>query len=391
MEIEHKDIVNKNSETGRLKCIDALRGIAIALMLLCDSPGNTDRIYPQLRHAQWNGCTVADLGFPFFIIIMGMVVPYALNKRILKGVSPFNIFVHILIRSVGIFILGLLLNGFPLYDFSSIRILGVLQRIAITYLITSGVTLMILYAVKDKVIQVSIQLGLAFIIIIVYYLLMRYVTVPGFGKGILEPNGNLVQYIDLQLLKGHLYRTNWDPEGILSTVPAIASALLGAVIGQILTYTTDKKMYKFLGVFTFGIIAIVLAMLASRVFPFNKNLWSSSFVLLTAGICFLLVSILYFIMDIIKYDSLFKPFVVLGSSAIFVYLVSEIIRKTLWVIPIVDDLTKKTVTLNVWLTAHYITPWSGSILDSAYFSIIYIILWIGIMRIFYDKKSFMRL
>ena len=389
--MEHKNIFNKNSETGRLKSIDAFRGIAVAIMLLCDNPGNTDRIYPQLRHAQWNGCTVADLGFPFFIIVMGMVVPYALNKRIAKGVSPLNIFVHLLVRSIEIFALGLFLNGFPLYDFSGIRILGVLQRIAITYFIISSITLIIIYAVKDKVIQASIQLGLAFAIIIGYYLLMKYVTVPGFGKGILKPDGNLVQYIDLHWLKGHLYRTNWDPEGILSTVPAIASALLGAVTGQILIYDTDKKIYKFLCVFIFGIITVALAAFANIWFPYNKNLWSSSFVLLTAGICFLLVAVLYFIMDIIKYDYLFKPLVVLGSSAIFVYLVSEIVSKTLWVIPIVDSITKKTTTLNVWFTTNYITPWAGNILDSVYFSITYTIIWIGIMSIFYNKKSFMRL
>ncbi|MGH4139773.1 acyltransferase family protein [Clostridium sp.] len=389
--MEQKNIVNSNSEKGRLKCIDAIRGMAVALMLLADNPGNTARIYPQLRHAKWNGCTVADLGFPFFIIIMGMVVPYALNRRIEKGISPFNIFAHILSRSIGIFLLGLFLNGFPLYNFSSIRILGVLQRIAIIYLIVSSLTLLILYLVKNKVIQASIQLGLAFIIIIVYYLLMKHVSVPGFGKGILEQNGNLVQYIDLHWLKGHLYKPNWDPEGILSTLPAIASGLFGAVTGQILIYTTDKKIYKFLSVFTFGLITLALACKANIWFPFNKNLWSSSFVLLTAGICILLTAVLYFLMDIIKYDSIFKPFVTLGSSAIFVYLVSEIVRKTLWVIPILDPLTKKTVTLNVWLTTHCITPWAGNILDSAYFSIVYIVLWTLIMSIFYDKKSFMRL
>lgn len=389
--MDQKTIVNNNNGKGRLKCIDALRGMAVALMLFGDNPGNPTRIYPSLRHSKWNGCTIVDLGFPFFIIIMGMVVPYALNRRIEKGISPLNIFAHILSRSVGIFVLGLLLNGFPLYNFSSIRILGVLQRISIVYLIVSSITLLILYLIKNKEIQVSIQLGLAFIIIITYYLLMKYVTVPGFGKGILEQNGNLVQYIDLHWLKGHLYKPNWDPEGILSTLPSIASGLLGAVTGQILIYKTDKKIYKFLCVFAFGAITLALAYRANIWFPFNKNLWSSSFVLLTAGKCFLLTAVLYLLMDILKYDSIFKPFVTLGSSAIFVYIVSEIVRKTLWVIPILDPLTKKSVTLNVWLTTHCITPWAGNILDSAYFSIIYIVIWIGIMGIFYDKKSFIRL
>jgi predicted acyltransferase len=389
--MEHTTVVNKNSGTARLKCIDALRGMAVALMLIGDNQGNIARLYPQLRHAKWNGCTIADLGFPFFIIIMGMVIPYALNRRIEKGVSPLNIFAHILVRSVEIFLLGIFLNGFPLYNFSNIRVLGVLPRIAITYLVVCGLTLVIIHSVKNKVIQATIQLGLAFVIIIVYYLLMKNVNVPGFGKGVLEPNGNLVQYIDLQWLKGHLYKPTWEPEGIFSTLPAIASALFGAVAGQILIYKTDKKIYKFLSVFTFGLIILALAFRANILFPFNKNLWSSSFVLLTAGICFLLVSVLYFMIDIIKYDTIFKPFITLGSNAIFVYVVSEIVRKTLWVIPVVDSITKKPVTLNVWITTNFITPWAGSFLDSLYFAIVYTVLWIIIMGIYNNKKSHIRL
>lgn len=389
--MENTDIVQKKSESGRLTCIDALRGMAVALMLLGDNPGNSARVYPQLRHAVWNGVTVADLAFPFFIMIMGMVVPYALNRRISKGVPPLNIFAHILIRSVEIFILGIILNGFPLYNFSTIRILGILQRIAIAYFIVSSVTLLIMYTVKNKIIQASIKLGLAFIIIIVYYWLLKHVAVPGFGKGILEQNGNLVQYIDMQWLKGHLYNPKWDPEGILSTIPVIASALLGVVTGQILIYPTDKKIYKFLTVLVFGLITLTLAYWANKWIPFNKNLWTSSFVLLTAGVCFLFVAILYFLMDIIKYNTPFKPFVTLGSSAIFVFLVAEFVRRTLWLIPIVDSVTKKPIPFKIWFTTSFITPWAGTTLDSAYFSICYVILWIGIMSIINGRKANIRL
>lgn len=376
-----------NSGIGRLNCIDAFRGLALAAMLLCDNQGNTARMYPQLRHAIWNGWTFADIAFPVFVIIMGIVVPYALSRRIAKGVSPLIIMAHIFGRSVGIFALGLFLNGFPLYDFSSLRIFGVLQRISIAYLVVSCVTLVILYSVKNRLIQASLQLALAFAIIIVYYLLLKYVNVPAFGRGILEPNGNLAQYIDLKFLKGHMYTPNWDPEGILGTLPAIASALFGAVAGQILTHTTDRKIFKFLGLFTLGIITLVLAHEANILIPYNKNLWSSSFVLLTAGIAFLVVAVLYLIMDIVKYDSLFKPFIALGSSSIFVYVISELVRKTLWVIPVVDTVTKEKASLDVWITTHYIMPWAGTTLDSAYFGIAYVVLWMTIMIYLYDKKS----
>lgn len=121
-----QSLSTNNSGSRRLKCIDAFRGMALALILLIANQGNTDRLYPQLRHAVWNGFTLADSAFPIFIIIMGMVVPYALSRRIAKGVSPLKIIVHILGRSIGIFVLGLFLNGFPLFDFSNIRLLGVL-------------------------------------------------------------------------------------------------------------------------------------------------------------------------------------------------------------------------------------------------------------------------
>ncbi|MBC8062690.1 MAG: DUF5009 domain-containing protein [Clostridiaceae bacterium] len=389
--MEHENRLKKSCETGRLKCIDAFRGMAIAIMLLCANPGNTDRIYPQLRHAKWNGYTFADLSFPFIIIIMGMVIPYALNRRVEKGISSWNIFAHILIRSVGLFGVGLFLNGFPIYDFSVIRVPGVLQRIAITYLITSCVTLVLIYAVKNKVIQVVIQLGLSLTIILGYSLIMSYVSIPGVGRGVLELEGNLVQNIDLYWLKGHLYTPNWDPEGIFSTVPAIATALLGAIAGQIFIYSTDKKIYKFVCVSTLGMIIVGIAMFAKVWVPFNKNLWSGSFVLLTAGIAFYLVAVLYYIMEIVKFNYIFKPLVVLGTNTIVVYLVSEILRKTLWVIPVLDPLTKKTATLNVWFTNQYITPWAGNTLDSFYFSIIYVMLWICIMSSFYNKRFIRRL
>ncbi|MDR3599681.1 MAG: DUF5009 domain-containing protein [Desulfosporosinus sp.] len=380
-----QSISNNNSGIRRLKCIDAFRGLALALMLLCDNQGNTDRMYPQLRHAIWNGCTLADIAFPIFIIIMGMVVPYALSRRIAKSVSPLKIIVHIFGRSVGIFALGLFLNGFPLYDLSSIRIFGVLQRIALTYLVVSCVTLVILYAVKNKLIQTAIQLVLALIIITVYYLLLKHVNVPEFGKGILEQNGNLAQYIDMKYLHGHMYTPTYDPEGILGTLPAVGSALFGTVVGQILTFPTDRKMLKFLGLLAFGIITLNLANKATIVIPFNKNLWSSSFVLLTAGIAFSVVAVLYLIMDIVNYEALLKPFMALGRSSIVIYVVSELIRKTLWIIPVVDMVTKDKVNLNVWITTHYIMPWSGNILDSAYFGIVYVVLWMIIMTYFYGK------
>lgn len=248
-----------------------------------------------------------------------------------------------------------------------------------------------MYSSKNQLIQVFIKLALAFAIIIGYYLLLKHVNVPEFGKGILEPNGNLAQYIDMKFLKGHMYTPTWEPEGILGTLPALASALFGVVAGQILIYKTEKNMLKFFTLSTLGIILLILANKASIMIPFNKNLWSSSFVLLTAGIAFSVVAVLYLTMDIIKYESLFKPFVALGSSSIVVYVVSMLMRKTLWAIPVVDKVTQDQVNLDVWITTHYIMPWSGGTLDSAYFGISYVVVWMIIMSYFYRKNTIIRL
>lgn len=375
------------NEGFRLKCIDVLRGMAVALMLICDNHGNPERIYPLLRHAAWNGCTIADLGFPFFLIIMGMVVPFSIERRIKNGKSLVNICAHIFIRSIGIFVLGIFLNGFPLYDFSVIRIPGVLQRIAIDYLIVSFISLTLKKFIKNNIFQMIIELIISLFIVIIYYLLLKFVTVPNYGSGIFERNGNLVQYIDLYFFKNHLYTPNWDPEGILSTICSIASALLGTVIGGLLMYKTNKKIKKIFYMFCLGIGLLIFSSIMNIWFPFNKNLWSSSFVLLTAGLACISIIILYVIVDIMGSKKIFKPFMILGSNAIFVYVVSEILGKSLWLIPVMDSISGKSLTLNIWITNHMFTPWAGNKLDSLYFSIAYMLIWVIIMGKFKNSSN----
>lgn len=354
--------------TNRLISLDVFRGITIALMLIADNPGNPLRVYSQLRHVPWNGWTLADLVFPFFVIIMGMAIPFALNKRLEREDTSFAAFKHIAVRSIMLFLIGLFLNGFPLFDLTIIRIPGVFQRLALVYFVTG----LIYLALNKKVInsywkKLSIIISLAFGIILIYAFIFNFGPVP--------EHGNLIQKIDFHFLEGHLYTPDWDPEGILSTLPSIASGLFGLAAGQILTSPYKKIARHFITLFVGGFLFTILGLILDPRIPINKNIWSSTFVLLTSGFAYIFIALLYFIIDLKKNVTVFKPFIILGNSPIIIYVISELIRKTLWIIPIKSQVHGVTMPMNVWLTTTFFTPWAGDWLDSLYFSIFYVLLW----------------
>ena len=375
----------QTGKIGRIKSIDAFRGLAIALMIAVDNQGNVQRFYPQMRHATWNGITLADFAFPIFVFIAGLVVPYAINKRMSKGDSVFKIVGYICSRSIGLFLTGLFLNGFPMYDLSSIRIMGVLQRISIAYFVASIVTLLGMYLIKNKKLlslRYISNYSIAFGIVLFYFWLF---------KGSFSQNGNLAQLIDLKYLKPqHMYTPTWDPEGLLGSISTCASALFGSAMGLVLMDNRLKKCVKVLGLILVGVITLEFARKFNFVFPYNKNLWSSSFVLLTSGTGFVVGSLLYLIIDVIQYDFLSKPFAALGSNPFFIYVSSELIRKALWMIPITDKETHARMYLNTWITTKYITPWAGIKLDSFYFAVFYVVVWMFIMIHSYDRKRLLQ-
>lgn len=365
----------------RIKCIDALRGMIIALMLIAENPGSVN-VYPQLKHAAWDGLTITDTVFSLFIFISGVMIPYSIKKRREKGIPNWKIAVHIIQRSIGIFLIGLFLNGFPAFDISSIRVLGVLQRIGITYLISG---LIVLFSgIWGQAIG-----GIGFII--VYCILLRNVYVPGFGRGILAQNGNVVQYVDILLLKVHMYTPIWDPEGILSTIPAISTAIFGTITGNCLFSKEEKKLKKVMALIIFGAVSLFAGLFISRWFPVNKNLWSSSYVLITAGIGEVSIGILYAVIDMLGNDGFVRPFSFLGSNAILVYVCSELVSKTLWRVKIYDTLTGGSIGVNYWICSHWFTDWAGKSMDSLYFSLAYMLLWMFITCKLYRRKMFFKL
>lgn len=368
---------------SRIKSVDVFRGFAVAMMILCNNPGNIDRKYVQLRHAPWGGLTFADFAFPFFIIVMGITIPVVMEKKLASSIGMISIISKVFTRSIVLILLGLFLNGFPMFDFHSIRIPGTLQRLGIVYLFCSLIYMAIKKSLKKDKYIIGSLIAIFIVIILGYYFVLKPY---GF-----DVKGNLEQKIDSYYLKGHLAYKTWDPEGIVSTIPSIATGVLGCIMGCFLSYKNKNEYYKVLDMAIFSFVGFVGASLFNKIMPYNKMIWTSSFVLITAAVGVIILALLYLICDIYNKENLFKPFIALGSSPIYVYLVSEIIRRTLWRVPIYDDQFKEPLFFCKWITLKFVTPWAGEWLDSLYFSIFYVILWMWISNKIYAKDKFIKI
>lgn len=322
-------VIKKN----RLVSLDALRGFdmfwIIGASAIADGlaelkiPGILV-VVNQLKHSTWNGFTFYDLIFPLFVFITGVSLFLSVRSRLQRGEDKKTIINHVVKRSIMLFLLGIVYNGITLGPtiLASIRVLGVLQRIALCYFFTA---LLLLY-IKPQ------SQAVTFIAILVgYWVIMRFVPVPGYGPGVWTEAGNLAQYIDSLVLPGRLYHDTWDPEGLLSTVPAVATCILGTLVGQWLrsdnlhfgrTFTPEKRV---LYLILFGISLVGSGLLFSILFPINKSIWTSSFVLLTGGLSTILLAVFHWTIDIRGYKRWAFPFVVIGMNSIFIYMAAEFI------------------------------------------------------------------
>src|SRR5512145_642851 len=263
------------TDTNRLVSLDVFRGITIAGMILVNNPGSWEHIYWPLEHAHWHGWTPTDLVFPFFLFIVGMALPYSRRMT----------FAQALRRSAVLFGLGVLMAAYPRFDLATVRIPGVLPRIALCYLAA--------WAVR-RVLGVRGQAIVAAVLCVAYWLLMTRVPVPGVGPASLEPDANLGAWLDRLLLSGHLWRQSrtWDPEGLLGTLPALATTLLGALCGEWLR-TKRSPDAKTAGLLGGGLVLALAGLLWHPWFPINKSLWTSSYVLFTAGMAACLFGLVY--------------------------------------------------------------------------------------------------
>lgn len=374
--------------TERLLSLDVFRGITIMGMILVNNPGTWGAIYPQLRHAEWHGCTFTDLIFPFFLFIVGVAISYSLTKRKAQGGSMKALYLNIFRRAIILFILGLILAGFPFglmldhqFSWATIRIPGVLQRIAVVYLIAS-----ILFLTTNT----KAQYWITGSILVIYAALMSLVPVPGVGYANYEPTTNLAAYIDNLLLGGHLWSASkvWDPEGILSTLPAIATAMIGIFTGNLLRSDQDSKE-KTVSMYVWGSVLMLAGWIWSFWFPLNKNIWTSSYVLYTAGLALFFLAFCYWFIDIKKVTWWIKPFHVYGMNAITVFFLSGIVGRLLYLIKW-ETAEGTMITLKNYLFETFFLSWLSPINASLGFAVVYIIIWLGLMWILYVKKIFIK-
>lgn len=368
-------------KSERLMSLDVFRGITIAGMILVNNPGTWSDIYPALRHASWHGCTPTDLIFPFFLFIVGVAITYSLSKRKDRGDDQTKLILQILRRSAVLFLLGLILSGFPYFDLSDIRIPGVLQRIAVVYLIASLIFLKV---------DFKWQVWLTVIFLLVYWVLMTLVPVPGVGYANLEPTTNLAAWLDNLILSGHMWSATkvWDPEGILSTIPAISTALLGVLTGHLLRSDKDKAT-KTVWMFVAGNALLVLGYIWDVWFPLNKSIWTSSYVVYTGGLALNFLAMCYWIIDVLGYKKWAIPFQVYGLNAITVFFLSGIIGRLMGIIT-VTSADGSDISLKGYLFQNIFLPWLEPINASLAWAVCYIVIWLGLMWILYAKKIFIK-
>ena len=368
--------------SGRLTSLDVFRGLTIAAMVLVNNAGDWNNVYWPLEHASWHGWTPTDLVFPFFVFIVGIAIPLAFQRRVDQGGSQHDLYVKIIRRSLLIFFISLIvLHGFPysLEKFRNIRIPGVLQRIAICYFFASIIFL------KFRIRGQAIITGM---ILLGYWLVMKTIPAPGFPAGDLSMEGSLASWVDRTLLAGHIYKPLYDPEGILSTIPAIATCLSGVLTGQWLM-TKREPLDKAAGMFAAGALCAIVGWCWNLAFPINKALWTSSYVVFTTGMALQLLALCYWSIDIKGYKRWAKPFVIFGVNALALYVLSSLMTRILGFIEM-PRLDGRTGDLKTFIYERIFATWLSPINASLAFALAYVLLWFGLMTILYRRKIFIK-
>ena len=367
------------SQPGRLISLDVFRGLTVMAMILVNNPGDWGHIYPPLEHAEWNGCTPTDLIFPFFLFIVGVSLVYALDGVKRQGGPQGAVLLRVLRRAAVLFGLGLLLSLYPKFDFPVVRVMGVLQRIALVFLGCSFIFLKISWRT-----QVWLLVGF----LIGYAVLMQLVPVPGFGPANLEPATNLGAWLDrLVFSEAHLWKQSktWDPEGLLGTLPALGTGLLGGLTAQWLRRRDQEPAAKVAWLFVAGGAITLLGLIWAPWFPINKALWSSPYVLYTGGLAMAGLAALYWICDVQGYRAWTRPALVYGVNAILVFCLSALISRTFGLFKLALP-TGKTGGLKEWLYEWAITPYFQDPRNASLVgALLLILIWFGILNWMYKK------
>ncbi len=375
----------------RLISLDVFRGATIAAMIMVNNPGSWSHMYAPLQHADWHGLTVTDLIFPFFLFIVGVSIVLAFSKQQAQGVTDSALVKKITTRTIIIFGLGLLMHGFPYVTFqdgigihdylSNLRIMGVLQRIALCYMAASFIYLYL----KPKT-MIWIMGGT----LVIYWLLMMFVPVPGYGAGMIdERETNLAAWLDrLIFTRKHLWAGGvYDPEGLLSTFPAIVTTLVGVFTGKILF--SNRQIYEKISLFfLWGFFLFTLGYVWGWFFPINKALWTSSYALLVSGLAMMVFATTYWLIDVKGYQRFTHAFVVFGVNPLIVYFMSGILSRTLHITEL--SVNGEVVTLRNYIFENVFLAIASPINASLLYSIVWVLAWFVVVAYMYKKRIFIK-
>ncbi len=302
-------------ESKRLVSLDAFRGFTVAAMILVNNPGDWGNVYGLLLHAEWNEMiTPTDLIFPFFLFIVGVSIALAYSKQMEAGKSKSEMQRKIVWRALKIFALGIFLSLYPEFNFAEIRIPGVLQRIAVVFLVCALMFVNTTWKTQAK-------WGVGFLVF--YWVVMVFVPVPGLGTGILEPGQNMAAWLDSFLIPGKMWEGTWDPEGVLSTIPSFATGISGMLAGHLIQSKLSIER-KLVWLYMAGFCALAVGYFWGWSFPINKHIWTSSYVLYTSGLALLTLATSIWVVDELGYKKWTTVGLIYGSNAIAAYFLAGI-------------------------------------------------------------------
>jgi predicted acyltransferase len=350
-------------------------------MIVVNTPGSWAHVYSPLLHAEWHGWTYTDTIFPFFLFIVGVSMAISFARRRSQGASRRELFLHSFRRGLIIFGLGLALNvlSFFLFHKEHVRIPGVLQRIGVVYLIASAIFLAFR---RGGVVAATVVLLLG------YWALMALVPVPGYGVGRYDVEGNLAAYVDRVVLGAHTWKPGWDPEGPLSTIPAIATTLLGALAGEWLNRAKGKRQMT--GLAEAGALAAILGAIWGRVFPINKNLWTSSYSLFMSGLAAVSLALCLWVVDEKGWKGWARPFEWLGRNPIAAFVVSTLVTILILAVKLPGPEGKpRSLYATIYRTVF--DRFTDARLGSLLFALACLAFWVAVCGLLYRKRVFVKI